>query len=434
MRKESADCLWEPLTQSENAPCDRFKHACSVYDGYVYIHGGHNNYSLRDFWRYTISCNEWEELPCTEHAPEKLEAHSMVAYGGVLYVFGGLIDSGANEEYTPLWMYDIDSEIWCENKAAEGEETRPCNRKGHTAAIYQSAMYIYGGYFDIKGAVEEFWAFSFDTGKWSALSPSTRDMGPGPRHGHSAVTYNAAMYLFGGLKHMAEQSDFWKFDFRRHHWSNIRTSSGPPKVVGHASLIHRDCLWILGGGLPSRNPTNNLWRFHFNSRSWKRITSGKECSHYAKMYQCVIGVGGGFEQGSRLSHRALYQDVAHRERGAGTGKHSSLRTWGTNRMANIPTAEEMEMKTLKQFPATPVFCSCSFFKSEQTEEQHLLSHREEGEFTCTAPMHKKEGDSAQEDPVNGRIDESQDVVLILGGKLLSRSCRISVWQLKLGQI
>ncbi|KAG8536569.1 hypothetical protein GDO81_026081, partial [Engystomops pustulosus] len=165
----------------------------------------------------------WEQLPSCRQAPDKLEGHSMVAHQGALYVFGGMVDFGGNRENTPLWMYCTETRRWCEVKAQDGQVNRPTNRKGHSAVVYQAGMFVYGGYFDIEGTVEEFWVFYFDTQKWAPLSPHTRGMGPGPRHGHSCVTHNAAMFLFGGLKNMAEQNDFWRFDFRRHNWSIIKT-------------------------------------------------------------------------------------------------------------------------------------------------------------------------------------------------------------------
>ncbi|XP_075173139.1 leucine-zipper-like transcriptional regulator 1 homolog [Anomaloglossus baeobatrachus] len=293
MITESADCAWEPLSRREKVPCDRFKHAAVAYNGFVYVHGGRQDTVLGDFWRYSLALGRWEQLPSCRQAPDKLEGHSMVAHEGRLYVFGGMVDFGANREMTPLWMYLTETRRWCEVTAREGQEKRPTNRKGHSAVVYQSAMFVYGGYFDIEGTVEEFWVFDFESQKWSQLSPHTRGLGPGPRHGHSCVTHNAAMFLFGGLKNMSEQNDFWKFDFRRHIWSVIKTSFGPPKSVGHACVLHRGCLWLLGGGLPSRTPAHNLWKYHFASRTWKKISRVKQRVDCARMYHSVVAVGGG---------------------------------------------------------------------------------------------------------------------------------------------
>ncbi|KAG8432130.1 hypothetical protein GDO86_016675 [Hymenochirus boettgeri] len=223
MKKESGDFFWEQVTQSDNVPCDRFKHASALYDGHVYLYGGRQDCHLGDLWRYNIEHNDWEQLPSTKEAPDSLEGHSMVAHKGVLYVFGGLIDLAANQEQTPLWMYVIDTRMWYQGRSGKNKGKRPTNRKGHSAVSYQGSMYIYGGYFDITGAVDEFWTFGFDTKTWSPVIPRTRRLGPGPRHGHTAVTHNGAMYLFGGFKHMEEQNDLWRFDFRRHNWSNVKT-------------------------------------------------------------------------------------------------------------------------------------------------------------------------------------------------------------------
>ncbi|KAM4626186.1 kelch domain-containing protein 1-like isoform 1-T2 [Discoglossus pictus] len=431
MRKEHEDGVWEPLTQSDHTPCERFKHACVVYDGFIYIHGGRQDCSLGDFWKYNIACNEWEQLPCSRDGPETLEGHSMVAHKDVLYIFGGMIDSGSNEENTPLWLYDIDTGTWSESKAVEGKEARPTNRKGHSAVVYQDDMYIYGGYFDIKGAVEEFWVYSFGTEKWSALSPSTRGTGPGPRHGHSSVTYGSAMYLFGGLKLMAEQNDFWRFDLRRHNWSSIKTSSGPPKLVGHASVIHQNCLWIIGGGLPYRSPNSNLWRFHFHSRSWKKMSKGKDDGESAKMYHSAIGLPVQPLLGSSISHQALYHGTAYQEHKLSethTGKPGSFRTRGTNKVGSIPNTEDIEMKSFKQFPSSPVFCSCSFNKIDQMDEQQLLPGCEnvDESFPYIGGV--------EEDGEPSRRKVGQDVILIIGGKPFSKSCKISMCQMKLDQI
>ncbi len=37
--------------------------------------------------------------------------------------------------------------------------------------------------------------------------------GPSPRHRHSAVLHENAMWIFGGMTDLQERSDFWRFDF-----------------------------------------------------------------------------------------------------------------------------------------------------------------------------------------------------------------------------
>jgi len=54
---------------------------------------------------------------------------------------------------------------------------------------------------------------------WSLLSSAQG--GPGPRHGHSAVTHQDCMYLFGGLQGLREQKDLWSWNFASQTWSHI---------------------------------------------------------------------------------------------------------------------------------------------------------------------------------------------------------------------
>ncbi|NXH39059.1 LZTR1 regulator, partial [Dicaeum eximium] len=286
MKGRAARSAWDAAEAQQPRPCDRYKHACAVCRGAVYLYGGHGSTTLRDFWRYHTVKNEWEMLDCSRDGPEELEEHSMVAYKGSLYIFGGMVDSAFTQAKTPLWIYDIDSARWTQscNEPAETESSAPANRKGHSAVVYHSSMYIYGGYFGIKGISQEFWEFHFDTRRWLCVSSLCHSSSPGARHGHSAVVYHTAMYLFGGLMGLTEQRDLWRWDFRSSSWSSIRTSfllvspkllvsltfsQGPPPVVGHASVVCKDSMLIFGGGISNSSPNDDLWKYHFHTQTWK---------------------------------------------------------------------------------------------------------------------------------------------------------------------
>ncbi|OXB65595.1 hypothetical protein ASZ78_015055 [Callipepla squamata] len=217
---------------------------------------------LSDLELWFIARNEWEMLECPRDGPEELEEHSMVAYEvvkknlrcpypntyfpnvqyfyatclprhgkcfsifqGTLYIFGGMVDSAFTQAKSPLWIYDTDSARWTEGHdvPAEMESSAPTNRRGHSAVVYCGSMYIYGGYVGIRGVSQEFWTFHFDRSRWLHVATPSRSTGPGPRHGHSAVVYHTAMYLFGGLMGLSEQRDVWQWDFGSRSWSNIRT-------------------------------------------------------------------------------------------------------------------------------------------------------------------------------------------------------------------
>ncbi|XP_048725665.1 putative protein tag-53 isoform X2 [Caretta caretta] len=399
MKRKTAMCLWKPVPQSKPFPCDRFKHACSICRGFVYLYGGRCNSSLSDFWRYNIASNEWEKLDCSEDGPEELEEHSMVAYQGILYIFGGMVDSAFTQVKIPLWMYDIDSARWteCRHTAVETESIAPANRKGHSAVVYNSSMYIYGGYFDIKGISQEFWALRFDTGEWSQVSPQSCDTGPGPRHGHSAVVYGTGMYLFGGLMGLSEQRDLWKWDFTSCKWSTIRTRYHRILGIGvgfqltpgfsRASPINH---WCPKGKEPQKSPAVSKQRAHFH---------------------------GYFRQ--QHVHQPFSND-------GGT---------------------EIEMKTFSQ-PLEPLgFCLfqtssdaelCAdkaqsiFSKNEHLS--HCSSSKEQALTAAEVTKNRRGTDCWHERPTSVAVTNHPDMLLLIGGKPLSSLCEISLWQMELNSI
>ncbi|XP_061697188.1 ras guanine nucleotide exchange factor F isoform X2 [Syngnathoides biaculeatus] len=292
---QNSPCLWSQLPQSISAPCDRYKHACCSYDGNVYILGGRDHSTLRDFWRYSVVQNEWTELSCKgETAPEEVEEHSMVAHKGFMYVFGGTLDSAYTSLRCPLWVFDIVKQKWVHSprKASGAQSQMPTNRKGHSAVVGGTSMLVYGGFIDIKGSSQEFWSLDFDTLVWSLLTGLQQgSLSPGPRHSHSAIVYQSCMYLFGGLKGLREQRDFWKWNSANYTWSLLKTKSGPSKLIGHSTVAYKDSMLLFGGGETLNNPKNSLWRFNFSTHTWWQINTMPGSRSPDKIHHCCIGLG-----------------------------------------------------------------------------------------------------------------------------------------------
>ncbi|KAG5852843.1 hypothetical protein ANANG_G00066840 [Anguilla anguilla] len=254
MSLKRGPCLWTPIPQSGPAPCDRYKHSCCAHGDSVYLLGGRGKSLLNDFWRYNVVRNEWTELDCScENAPEEMEEHSMVNYQGLLYVFGGIIDSGYSGNKTPLWVYDTDKEEWLrwQGKNTYSQKLAPVNRKGHSAVVFESSMYMYGGYIDMKGSSHEFWSH------WGVV----QTLGPGPDPGgprgpgtdtRPRRTWTAC--TCSGLTGLREQSDLWRWSFSTHSWSSIRSHSGPSKLVGHSAVAYQDNMLLFGGGGAQSSP------------------------------------------------------------------------------------------------------------------------------------------------------------------------------------
>ena len=78
---------------------------------------------------------------------------------GLLYLFGGEFGFRDADEI-PLWIFDTNKKSWRQLEIISEVKT-PCSRRGHTAVVYQDALHVFGGYVDLKGAVNEFWSLDF---------------------------------------------------------------------------------------------------------------------------------------------------------------------------------------------------------------------------------------------------------------------------------
>ncbi|XP_069790981.1 leucine-zipper-like transcriptional regulator 1 isoform X2 [Narcine bancroftii] len=292
MHKGSGQPVWRQLSQTKAAPVERYKHGCCIHNGYIYLYGGRRQNGLKDFWRYSIAQNEWEELDNANGTPpEELEEPSLVAHNGMIYVYGGMIDSAYTQGKTPLWIYDIGLARWTwwhESLSCELAQA-PKNRKGHSAVVFEAHMFVYGGYVDIMGPSQEFWSFGFEAKDWCPVMASSGVVGPGPRYSHSAAVYSSGMYLFGGLVGLVEQNDFWKWDFIGSSWSKIKARSGPRQLVGHSAVIYQDSMLIFGGGRNHNSSNNNLWKFRLKTQTWERLNPATETIPPSKIYHCAVG-------------------------------------------------------------------------------------------------------------------------------------------------
>ena len=63
----------------------------------------------------------------------------------------------------------------------------------------------------VYGFLKYFSSLASET--WHLVSQGGLVDGPPPRHRHSAVLHNNALWVFGGMTDLQERSDFWRFDF-----------------------------------------------------------------------------------------------------------------------------------------------------------------------------------------------------------------------------
>ncbi|XP_031438228.1 leucine-zipper-like transcriptional regulator 1 homolog isoform X2 [Clupea harengus] len=417
MAQRSSPSLWTPLPQDSPAPCNRFRHACCSHKGDVYLLGGRENMTLRDFWKYSVVCNEWTELDCSsEWAPEELEGHTMVSHQGILYAFGGLTDSAYNDWKIPLWLFDTEKEKWRYSQGQTGQPV-PVNRKGHTTVVLGSAMYIYGGYIDMRGASQEFWKYDFDTGVWALLSGVQAEQGPGPRYGHAATAHPQGMYLYGGLSGLREQRDLWRWSQANHTWTYIKTYSGPPRLVGHSMVLYQNSLLLFGGCESHNCPLNDLWRLDLTAHRWEKVAAIKGSNPPGKFHHCAVGLGRGFQpSGTGLTDSPTGSPTISKFRPFKNKLSPSPHQWleGAIELQTLQPEKRGLRDDEEEDP------------KEDRERRTCLVFENQDAFQKTWDF--EDVSDCSEESIEQHLPEA---LLVIGGKPLVGQASLSVWQMTL---
>ncbi|XP_051866854.1 uncharacterized protein si:dkey-3d4.3 [Pristis pectinata] len=470
MYKGFGQPVWRQLSQTKAAPVERYKHGCCIYKGHIYLYGGRRQSGLKDFWRYSIAQNEWEELDYAEGTPpEELEEPSLVAHNGIIYVYGGMMDSAYTQGKTPLWIYDIGAARWTwwhETFSCEPAKQAPKNRKGHSAVVFEAQMFIYGGYVDIVGPSQEFWSFGFEAKDWYPVLVSSADVGPGPRYSHSAAVYNSGMYLFGGLVGLVEQNDFWKWDFIGSTWSKIKARSGPHQLVGHSAVVYQDCMLIFGGGRNHNSSSNSLWKFRLTTHTWERLNPATDTTPPSKIYHCTVGVGPSFQekhpddvppktpvQSCVCGDNVIYPcNFCNGEQLVGLkgacclnfSTQTPVKPESKRANSNIiemmtfsvqPSegSEKLQHSTLpiSRTPVAQWLHVNTHHLSMQLEKQAHAEHSIQ-EYSQNSALREAQPETVhQGDASPHSTDNLPEVLLVVGGKPLSEQRYISLWQMKL---
>jgi len=138
------------------------------------------------------------------------------------------------------------------------------NRFGHTAVLWGGTMWIFGGQTSTTGTSSvlsnSIIAYHIEKNEWWSVNPDTLSHFPSPRKGHSATVFNDAMFIFGGCGSNSEAySDMWMYSFGTNMWSQVRIHGKAPSArYNHASEI-LDSSWYIYGG---QDGSKDLSDFH----------------------------------------------------------------------------------------------------------------------------------------------------------------------------
>lgn len=218
-------------------------------DKLLYVHPGKSKSGkpISQIWAYSFEKDIWTQIhwPSTAPEPKPREMHAGVAIAGGLLIYGG---NKGRDIYNDLWHFSFQNARWVEIKPVA--DTHPLPIWGHSAVSYNNEMWIFGGH-DADACLSQLWRFSWEDKTW--VNETDRSgIQPPPRKGHSAVTYQHCMIVFGGHDSGGNQgfmNDVWVYDFAESEWREVeieKTLNPPPRNF-HKAAVLGDKMYVFGG-------------------------------------------------------------------------------------------------------------------------------------------------------------------------------------------
>lgn len=160
-----------------------------------------------------------------------------------LVVIGGTDGRIQNDN---VHVFDTEDRVWSQPQT---QGIGPFARIGHTAVYFNTKIYIFGGYGADTGYVADVHILDLDTVTWSRPEVSGADK-PDSRVGHTANVFDKAMWVFGGGAGPSKNfNDMFRFDMDTCVWELLKEVDGllPAKRYGHSSTEINGKLYIYGG-------------------------------------------------------------------------------------------------------------------------------------------------------------------------------------------
>eukprot|EP01080_Neovahlkampfia_damariscottae_P008181 gene8181-9_t len=273
---------WSRIDTSGKVPSEIEYHNSVIHEDCMYTFGGYDGVRTNSLFLYNFKTKEWKLLKCTGDIPTYRQESSCCVYNDNLYIFGGWDISCTNDLYildlkklrykhsaviykhsmyifggrdnhgfqlNDFLEFNIKKQLWIKiGGESKGNDNIPAKLSGHTAIVYKSSMYVFGGIDRLKNYSNSVYEFNFETKKWKLFEVKGRI--PSKRYSHSAILYNEKMYIFGGFNGLTMLNEVYELDFNNQNgpiWKFVSTSGKICGRKGHSSVIRNDQIFIFGG-------------------------------------------------------------------------------------------------------------------------------------------------------------------------------------------
>ncbi|XP_072559893.1 attractin-like protein 1 [Paramormyrops kingsleyae] len=205
-------------------------------------------------------------------------SHKAVVQGHLMWVIGGY--SFNYSSFQMVLNYNLESSIW----NVVPMHTAPLQRYGHSLALHQDDIYMFGGKIEARGGnvTDELWVLNIPSHTWSLRTPNVLVHGQQYAvEGHSAHVVeldngDVLMVVFFGYSSIYSYiSNVQEYNLRTNTWVVPETQGALVQGgYGHSSVYDAisKCVYVHGGykALPANKYglVDDLYRYEVRTRTW----------------------------------------------------------------------------------------------------------------------------------------------------------------------
>ncbi|XP_020285285.1 leucine-zipper-like transcriptional regulator 1 isoform X2 [Pseudomyrmex gracilis] len=276
LRFDVKEKSWGRAFATGTPPAPRYHHSAVVDGSSMFVFGGytgdiHSNSNLsnkNDLFEYRFQTGQWIEWKYVGTCPVPRSAHGAAVYDNKLWIFAGY---DGNARLNDMWTISLvpgDSKEW-EEVEQKGELPPTCCN--FPVAVTRESMFVFSGQSGAK-TTNDLFQFHFNERRWTRLSTEhiLRYAPPPParRYGHTMVSFERYLYVFGGAAESSLSNDLHYYDLDTQTWHGIVPSSDsqiPPCRLFHAATVIGDAMFMFGGTIDNNVRSAEMFRFQFAS-------------------------------------------------------------------------------------------------------------------------------------------------------------------------
>ncbi|XP_066549769.1 attractin-like protein 1 isoform X1 [Amia ocellicauda] len=203
----STESYWVlPNVKPFSPSVGRASHKAVVHGKFMWVIGGYTfNYSsFQMVLNYNLESSIWNVVPINS-GPLQRYGHSLALYQDDIYMYGGKIETSTGNVTDELWVFNIPSQTWTTRQPAVQVHGQQYGVEGHSAHVVdldsgEAVMVVIFGYSSVYSYISNVQEYNLRTNTW--LVPETKGAIAQGGYGHSSV-YDAmtkSVYVHGGYK------------------------------------------------------------------------------------------------------------------------------------------------------------------------------------------------------------------------------------------